>query len=274
MFEATGGGGGAGMSEATGGGGGAVGGIFSGSGGRSCKDTGAGPSEGAIPSSSCLPLNIVLSLHLTAAFFFFSLLPVPGLGTGGEGETSSFFGGSGGSGRSSFGGKGGSSLSEMDGSWGSGLPLILVMAAPVSGSFGGRGGIALPLSSLELLPLCGSCGGAVSLLPPSVSSLGGSGGRDRNGEIASSSSFGGRGGSARVAVALLLGCCLSVSELCLVGGGSCFLLPSGEELSGGLCSESGGFFSASLPGGTGRGLLCILFCLLGEDTPGGMVLAR
>lgn len=271
MFEATGGGGGAGMSEATGG---AVGGIFSGSGGRSCKDTGAGPSEGAIPSSSCLPLNIVLSLHLTAAFFFFSLLPVPGLGTGGEGETSSFFGGSGGSGRSSFGGKGGSSLSEMDGSWGSGLPLILVMAAPVSGSFGGRGGIALPLSSLELLPLCGSCGGAVSLLPPSVSSLGGSGGRDRNGEIASSSSFGGRGGSARVAVALLLGCCLAVSELCLVGGGSCFLLPSGEELSGGLCSESGGFFSASLPGGTGRGLLCILFCLLGEDTPGGMVLAR
>ena len=209
-----------------------------------------------------------MSLYLTtSSLCFFSLLPVPGLGTGGEGETS-FFGGSGGSGRSSFGGKGGTSLSEIGGSWGSGLPLRLVVTAPASGSFGGRGGIGLPLCSLALLPLCGSTGGPIALLPPSVSSLGGSGGRDRNGEIDTSSSFGGRGGSARsIEGPLLGGGCLSESELCLVGGGSCFLLPNGRELSDGLCSESGGLFSSSLPGGAGNGLLCILFCacLMGED---------
>ena len=52
---------------------------------------------------------------------------------------------------SSFGGKGGTPLSEIDsfgGSLGGGLPPTLVMMAPVSGSFGGRGGIGLPLSSL------------------------------------------------------------------------------------------------------------------------------
>ena len=250
------------MFEATGGGGGTFGGTFSGSGGRFCKDVGARPFVVALSSSSCLPLSIVVSLYLTTSLCFSSLLPVPGLGTGGEGETSSFFGGSGGSGRSSFGGKGGNSLSEIGGSWGSGLPLRLVITAPASGSFGGRGAIGLPLCSLVLLPLCGSTGGPVALQPPSVSSLGGSGGRDRNGEIGTSSSFGGRGGSARsIEGPLLGGGCLSESELCLVGGGSCFLLPIGKELSDSLCSESGGFLSSSLPGGAGSGLLCILFCV-------------